>query len=522
MLAIDTEDNSEGTPHIINFFDGAFHHTFTGSDCRVKAWDWLCKTYEKREICWAVNAEYDLINLFGAEWLGRIITLQYVSSGLMRGLYKEAPITFLDTFRHWPMSVEQMGKHIGLPKLEKDFTSVVYCQRDTEITYLFAEKMLELYDELDLTLKSTLPSMALQLFLQTYEYEPPTFIPDVKETFRKAYYGGRVEVFRLGKIKSHTLHYDVNSLFPSVMFDLEFPRLDSWLKVSKPNFDFEGVCDCYVYVPDMDIPPLPFRDNEEIIYPVGSFQGCWTYAELRQLLKDGGRITHVNNAIEFSKTERPFRKYVEFCYNRRLQAVKGTLEDVLWKLFMNSLYGKFGQNRGLTTIYWDKKKKEVCEKELSSDSKFSNVIWSAYVTSYARLRLLEYLRGCSQVYYTDTDSVFTPDKLETSTDLGKLKLEGEYEETEFLGNKLYLLDNKKAVAKGVPRGSAMDFIRTGRAVFRRPARFRESRKSLGLKANVWYEDEKRLEKIYQKRKVTANGWTEPWDYNDWLRYKERL
>lgn len=513
MLALDTEDDSEGDVKIINFFNGVKHKTFTGKDLRVKAWDYL-NTFKKREMVWACNAEYDIINLFGSEWIGRLITLLYVSSGLMRGSFKEAPVTFYDTLRHWPMSVEQMGKFLGLPKLKQDFLSVKYCRRDTEIVWRFVNQMLSRYEALGLSLRSTLPAMALQLFKKFYGDDFIQLPPDVLEFLRNGYYGGRVEVFRTGKIEGDIHHYDVNSLFPSVMRNLPFPVLSSWRHTIKPDFSREGMFEGWVKILETNITCLPVREDDEIVFPYGGVYGTWPYVEIRQLLEDGGQVLHCKKAIEFWDTERPFPEYVDFCYQKRLESTTD-LDRVFWKLMLNSLYGKFAQSRGLTTIYFDKQQKRVAEKTIDSQSKVSNVIWSAYVTAYGRVKLLSYLRECSEVYYTDTDSIFTPDVLSVSNELGSLKEEGRYKKAEFLGNKLYVVDGL-AKAKGVPRGSAMDFIRTGRAIYRRPARFRESLRTFA-RANVWYSVEKKLEKRYTKRKSLDNGMTRAWDYSEYRR-----
>lgn len=535
LLALDTEDDSRGNVKIINFFDGVAHHTFIGRSLRQDAWDYL-KTVGK-DYCWATNCEYDLANLYGFHWLGRIVTLQYVSSGLMRAFAKEAPVTFLDTLRHWPMSVEAMGEKLGYPKLKMPHLGCdckqcrEYCQRDTEVTFKFTAEMLERYEWLGLKLRSTLPSMAMQLFKKLTpdkESAEHNFSQGVIDLLRRSYYGGRVEVFKFKEIKGITNHYDVNSLFPSVMRGNIYPDLSTWRKTKKPDFSREGVCSGFVQIPNNRICCLPVRYENEILFPYGSVEGVWTYPEIRKLLELGGKI-EPTDAVEFRETEKPFDEFIDFCYSNRLKAAS-ELDKVFWKLMMNSLYGKFGQSRGITTIYFDRKKRQVSEREISSESKTSNVIWSAYVTSYARLRLLDYLRGTENVYYTDTDSLFTPGDLDTSTKLGELKLEGTYSRCEFKGNKIYVVDGR-AKAKGVRAyetnncgnvySPASDFVRTGRATFRRPARFREARKTFA-KLNVWYRTEKRMNSVYTKRKILRDGSTEAWNYPQYVRFVEQL
>lgn len=554
ILALDSEDDSEGTVHLINFFDGVRHRTFERSDAaqslstfRAEAWNYL---YAQQPCAvWICNAEYDLINLYGP-WLGKMVTLQYVSSGLLKGISRDAKVTFYDTLRHWPMSVEQMGDYLHLPKLEFDFTTRVpwqdmdreardrlrtYCRRDTEIVHRFVTEMLGRYAGMDLDVKATLPSMALQLFHKQFYRKPFVPLPpSMTEWLRNGYYGGRVEVYRFGTIPGPIRHYDVNSLFPSVMVQGTYPDPASYHAVTKDvDLSREGMADVTIRVPKMQYPPLPVRGGTDILYPWGTLSGVWTYPELRQALADGCDILSLRQAFEFRPMETPFKDYILFCYAQRLQAPKHSLDDVMWKLYMNSLYGKFGQRPGLEMIYDDR---QITLK--TKPSAAANVIWSAYVTALARVRLLGFLRSTGVCYYTDTDSLFTPAMLPVTKDLGGLKLEGEYDSMQAVGNKMYAwfreehgplspkgtcvlcgrlphLACEQYKAKGVPKKAAEDFIRHGRAVFRKPARFRESRRT-GATMNRWYEVPKERHAEYTKRRLLDNGETEPWE---WAIYK---
>jgi len=539
VLAIDTEDDSNGLVTIINFYDGRHHTTLTRAQEREKlrerAWEKLFAMAPA--ILWSCNAEYDLINLCGL-WVGKMCTLQYVSGGLLRGSFRDAKITVFDTLRHWPMTVSKMGNFLKLPKLEQDFKTerppnvcphglahtvlcadcVTYCRRDTEIVWHFAEQMVARYTALGLTLKATLPSMAMQLFLNRFHEEELVKLPDdVTDWMRGGYYGGRVEVYRFGMIPGPIHHYDVNSLFPSVMVGGTYPDTARWKRSRHMDLSKEGVGDVTVHIRETEYPGLPVRGEEDIVYPHGTIKGRWCYPELRRLLADGGTIMRVREVIEFEPMPTPFKAYIEFCYGERLKAVKQTLDDVLWKLYMNSLYGKFGQRGGLEMIYDD--------RSIHLNTKpgpAANVVWAAYVTCLARLRLLDELQACSEVYYTDTDSIFTPDARPTSTMLGGLKHEGTYTEMECYGNKLYSFEKDGAAvykAKGVPSAAAKDFIRLGRALYRKPARLRESRRSFAT-ANRWYEVTKEREAIYTKRRLLAKGRTAPWRWDLYLKHME--
>lgn len=541
MLAIDTEDDSNGMVSIINFYDGRHHTTLTrakeGEKLRERAWAALFGMAPAT--LWSCNAEYDLINLCGL-WVGKMCTLQYVSGGLLRGSFRDAKITVFDTLRHWPMSVANMGVFLKTPKLDQDYAKarpidvcphgvlhtvycaacVEYCRRDTEIVWHFAEQMIGRYTALGLTLKATLPSMAMQLFLNRFHERELFKLPDdVTDWMRGGYYGGRVEVYRFGRIEGPIQHYDVNSLFPSVMVEGTYPDTERWKRSRHMDLSKEGVADVTVHIKETEYPGLPMRGEEDIVYPHGTVKGRWCYPELRRVIADGGTIMRVKEVIEFEPMPTPFKEYIEFCYAERMKAVKHTLDDVLWKLYMNSLYGKFGQRGGLDMIYDD--------RSIRLETKpgpAANVVWAAYVTCLARLRLLDELRGCSEVYYTDTDSIFTPDTRPVSSVLGALKHEGTYAEMECFGNKLYSYEDATGPvykAKGVPRAAAKDFIRMGRATYRKPARLRESRRSFAT-MNRWYEVTKEREAIYTKRRRLTTGRTVPWRWDQYLAHMEAM
>lgn len=530
--SLDTEDDSNGNVTIIDFCHRHEHVTFHGAppdELRRQAWAWLYREQMKAPMqVWACNTEYDLINLYGP-WVGKMTTLVYVGSGLMRATSVDMAVVYYDTYRHWSLSVEEMGKRLGFPKMPRDFQSVEYCRRDAEIVWRFVTSMIREYEALGLRLKPTLPGMALQLYTLRFSKRPlPTIAEWMRQWYRRGYYGGRVEVYRFREIKGPIYHYDVNSLYPSVMVEGRYP--DLWVpeRLSEDLEGFEGwqhregMADVTVSVPKQPYPPLPVRSEEgEIVYPWGRFRGAWAYPELRILLESGGTIEKVHMALDYDRLPAgdPFADYIHYCYDRRQKATD-QLGNLQWKLFMNSLYGKFGQREGLEVIFNDK-----LFKVPGSSGGQSNVLWAAYVTSLARAKLWRLLNEAGAVYYTDTDSLFTPVPMRTSAKLGDLKLEGTYSVAEFFGNKLYIVDGK-AKAKGVPRDrpddgvtTATDFIRTGRAIFRRPARLRESRRSLAV-PNVWYEVSKERDNAYTKRLRQPDGRTRPWLWDRYVAVME--
>jgi hypothetical protein len=121
--------------------------------------------------------------------------------------------------------------------------------------------------------------------------------------------------------------------------------------------------------------------------------------------------------------------------------------------------------------------------------------------------------------------------LETSTELGALKLEATYSEWETKGCKLWRGDDEYKV-KGVKKEAAKGFFHTGRTTIKRPVRFREARRYAQVEnsetarqrsvANIWIDYTKEIRKEYTKRKVFKDGSTEPWNILEYHQFKKGL
>lgn len=541
-MGLDTEDNSKGKVDIINFYDGEKHYTFrTPKDAQK-----FLASLENKVDIWCTNLQYDLINTFvGALYM---LEIGYVGSRIITAKIKDTQITFFDTLNHWKISVEEMGKRIGLEKLKVNgkFNDVKYCRRDTEITYNFVKTMKTHYESIGCELKATIGSTALRFFQTRYykmQRESIFKTRDIKFML-KGYYGGRTEIFFNKPVEGNIQYFDFNSLYPSVMMNA-FPILKkgSFYYTKTPDLTKEGIIYARIQTPNnLDVPYLPVRsDSGSLIFPLGSFKGHWTYFEIREAQRLGYRIIRTYLALEFNAgTSYPFESFIDDLYNKRLEAKKSKdelLSDA-YKLLMNNLYGKFGQGNEYTKLIpYTKKlklKKDdeilgdmVLRKEKGAYPVHTNVIWAAYVTAYGRHKLWEGMNEVQKrhglLIYCDTDSIiFESEKqiFQDSNELGGLKSEGNFEYCYFKLPKLYKLIEKggksKYRSKGVPRAVAEEFFEKGRATFKKPYKLRETlrrnlspKRKIKLIANFWDDTEKITTKIYDKRKVNDDGSTEP-------------
>lgn len=293
---------------------------------------------------------------------------------------------------------------------------------------------------------------------------------DVEEWLRESYVGGRTEVFK-PRLEEQGYHYDYNSLYPS-QFHKEYPigkpRVESgeyaenewenWLQFKRGL----GFIKAKVYIPYQHIPPLPVRMGK-LVFPCGEVIGTWTYNELEYAIKNCGvEIREIFITIHFQKTWKVFDTFVEVFYTMKEEADRDKKEALrtLAKLLLNVAYGYTGMRRDDKTALQPISKLEKYDEdqiinieeemgfiEVSSEIKsdYIQVQVASYVTSYARLMLLDAMRKAHkdgiEVYYCDTDSIVTnkplPKEIVDDRKLGYLKLETMPDRAIFLRPKVY-------------------------------------------------------------------------------------
>lgn len=329
----------------------------------------------------------------------------------------------------------------------------------------------------------TVASQALKVF-RTYLDERIVGCNEKVDAFvRKAYFGGRTEVFRpyfKSKGRDKLSCYDVNSLYPSVMRDFSYPtRFKKWSFKYTPN-EF-GFWEATVHVPrDMYVPPLgtllridsktkkveAVSDSSmgKFIFPTGTFSGVWSSIELEYAKSLGVKVLKIGQGAIFDNGGPIFKEFIEDLYNMRVNAPKDSVDGFICKLLLNSCYGRFGLNldrenivqddgempiTGLTPYEFDTGERKdgipIIERFVKIQQRidsFTNVAIAAWVTAQARIRMhKEYVKNIDKLYYTDTDSIFIEDEgqIESSKDLGKFKYEYSATEACFLLPKAYCL-----------------------------------------------------------------------------------
>lgn len=462
----------------------------------------------------ATNLGFDLTALFYNTKTWNDLNILESGSNIIYADYtfknstKKGKIKFIDTMNYAPFSVEKLGSILKIPKLEKPKCLgkipqneeekrdlITYNRRDCEISCLFMYFIQDGINESGGNLKITIASTSFDVwrrnFLPQVLVKEEVILSDrhIKRFIFQGYYGGRTEVYKKGKF-NNVYYYDINSLYPSVMRN-DFPLPQSVKNVPKLDMvyieEYEGVTECLVYCPKMDKPFLPYRDEtkNKLLFPYGTFTGTWNNCELRKAIELGYIIKKIKKQLIYTEVFKPFKDFVNYFYKKRLdyQKIESPMELVT-KLILNSLYGKFGQKevkefkvldmltfdgdydeltKLVGTDYRIKNDKIIITETKEYNGKNTYPILASYVTSYARILMYDYLNH-EDVLYTDTDSVFVQSKAyESKKELGEMKEEkgSPFKETYFVKPKFYFLldndDNEIVKIKGVNRATKKDF-----------------------------------------------------------------
>lgn len=290
---------------------------------------------------------------------------------------------------------------------------------------------------------------------------------------RLAYRGGFCQVnqdYVNSTIKRPVWYNDVNSLYPSIMVKEFLPYGDPVYFTGKYTQDEEYP----YYVQEIEV-NMCIRENgipcilnkskgvncNYIIdtqedSPAGSLvRLVLTNFDLELLYKNYEifEIFYVGG-YKFKVRNDMFIDYVSKFYEMKKQAtIEGNAAlRAIAKLFLNALYGKFGQNpiRCRKIPYVDFEGKVKFYKSEKTISKKKNYLPVAvFITSLARYKIVNDIEkiGKDKWVYTDTDSILSleplPDDVLDNEELGKYKVEQIFKKCRVLGPKTYWGINTK-------------------------------------------------------------------------------
>lgn len=397
--------------------------------------------------------------------------------------FKIGECQFRDSVNLLPVSLDTFGGKTKIdyskmePERRKDpnvYAEICAYLRQDCVT--LAENLQRYFDEYGRSM--TQAGASMKYWQKNFDVDAPSQRKSDFELYKPFYYGGRVQCFDEGVKAANFQVMDINSAYPYAMKHEHIFSVQASLLNALPG-DKE-LAKCLIKVNCSARGVFPWRDDEGALYFPDDEGGrrartrdyCVTGYEFIAALESRA-ISHIDiKEIHYFRESITFTDYIDYFYNKRLDAKarKDTAQDVFCKLFMNSLYGKFGQDCDKHQEYviasedtlarwkgdgyerykpWGDRYLMVRKKSrLHEDDprrRYYNIATAASITGFVRAHLYNALNSCSGLIYCDTDSIAArvTDSLPTGNALGLWKEEMPGDLYAVAGKKLYAFRNAK-------------------------------------------------------------------------------
>ena len=534
-------------PQMISFStDGVEATTYYGEDCGDRLIKYLLSKDGKMvEYVYAFNGgNYDHILIRNAiisnglsikecrRSANSIIRLTALVSGKQKedGSYTEArEIVFTDLLNFTRGTLRQNFKSYGIAeKGSYDFTKIngsmeakdvaelrKYCEWDTLGTFQLYVKIRDVFTGLGLDINKlyTLSQGAFKLLKGTWKggkldkFRQPKYIDDMG---RKASIGGRTEVFKHSfeckdyeevvsgrkvyeDIADYIKLYDVVSQYPGAMCKNLYPVGD-YTHTKEYQEDYLGIYDCVVNKP-MDLKHPVVYDKSRCSYNLLKHRGYHTSVDIEQMRKYGYSVK-VLSGVYWEESEYVFKEYIDTMFRKKQEAVKDTPEYLMYKTFINAVFGKCLQNDDHVEHFIIKQKEDLVKMYSGRELKKFTMEWEfyegvetgyytyttagseksvtdklghigAFILSYSKVDIYDVLTQ-TDAYYMDTDSLFLhaddKDKVVLGKELGQFSDDldgGKIIKAIFISKKMYYLEyvmpdgrvKVKMTGKGVEKGA---------------------------------------------------------------------
>ena len=381
------------------------------------------------------------------------------------------------SYKLFPKSIKDIGEMVGIEKLNEthDYNEIKHYNSIEELTeeevkYITNDvrimvaliKYLQSVGIKGITMSSSAYKNWLQdkyMLAKNDMHKNPD--EEIVEIVRKSYRGGitKVNPKYAGIEFNDVISFDVNSLYPSVMYDNPMPIGDG--KIYKTIE--EGKKDCrHLFILVVFVQYGKVRQGKHAF--IGNTSGfsynrSYSYDdelqnkmlylwqdefELFKLVYDAEYT--IIKVVGWKKANNVFKDYIDRWYEVKKNA-KNETERSLAKLMLNSLYGKFGMNDNRVTKVPIAIGDTIIYKTIENNTTYYYKEVASYITSKARCKLASFMNKCGDNFlYCDTDSVYyigheVPDVFKDVVDpkkLGYWKYEGHYTRFKALKAKCYL------------------------------------------------------------------------------------
>ena len=406
-------------------------------------------------------------------------------------------VTFQDSLKLIPLSVDAIAKtfHLPIQKGKIDYTAHDYLPEGSPLTeeeeeYIkhvvqIVAEAVDYFHKQGLT-KMTIGACALDeykklLTKKKFEryFPPPKFHDDVKQSYRGGFTHLNPEF--AGKTVGKGIVLDVNSLYPSVMYDSYLPFGTPIFFYGKYEQDdifplYTQMFRCQFELKKGKIPTIQIKhsaffkgneyltssEDEEVVLCLNSVD--------MELFFDHYDVYNIEylSGWKFKATKGLFVNYIDKWSNNKIKAKEEGNHGLylISKLFLNSLYGKYGQDNKIQSkipyLNEDGVVKYYDDEPKPKEPLY--VAMASFITSYARYKTITASQVITDNYnkciskaqwvYSDTDSLHIVLNGESeeeffkncgldidSTKLGAWDWEGTFKRGKFLRQKCYVEDH---------------------------------------------------------------------------------
>lgn len=419
------------------------------------------------------------------QWFSMDIYLHADQKGRIRH------VQILDSLKILNFSVAQIAKDFDLPirKLELDYKEkrevgheltaheIDYIRNDVEIVARALHIMFEQgYTKMTIASDALAEYKKINRKFREYFPELPT---EVDAEIRQSYKGGFTYLSPkyAGKKVGHGITLDINSMYPAQLYSKPFPVFEPKIFAGKYEYDpdyplYVVNLSCSFDLKKGKIPSIQlkrnmlFRSNEYIESTNGEIVDLTLTSVDYELFRKQYNVENLefHGGYKFKQASGLFTEYIDKFMKMKIESKKAgnKAQTLIAKLFLNSLYGRFGLNPNTGRKIPQFEGGQVYYKiELTKEGERKPIYVpvASFVTSYARAFIIESSqmirdwslknKGYDAYVYSDTDSAKVlldkSDLEELSSvlpiddyELGKWAFEEEWQAGMWLRQKCYI------------------------------------------------------------------------------------
>ena len=469
-------------PFIWGAYNGTEYHQFENTA------DFVAFIAARDCICYAHNGgKFDW--LFLAPHFQAFDPIMVIGSRLAK--FKIGEAEFRDSYNILPVPLREFAKDdFDYTLLEPDVRDLP--QNRIKIEHYLRSDCVNLFNAIKqfidtYGLSLTVAGAAMKQWRSIAGVKAPQGSRRIYNELAPFYYGGRVECFQKGIIKTPFKVVDINSAYPFAMTHLHPYGENYSVSDALPN-SRAYIQRCFIELDCVARGSLPYRAADgSLSFPNDGIARTyhitgWEFLAAVDTRTIGEweiiRVLRFPDSIEFGA-------YVDHFSKMKAEAVKGSADYVFAKLFLNALYGRFamdpssfeswqfvpsefitaaseldqwqfaqevytnvvpikrresGGTREKKPVYVSDSLSLMCKPLEESEMRYYSVAVAASITGFVRAYLWRAICQSTGVLYCDTDSIACSDTGKLTlhpTNLGAWDLEAECDGGGIAGKKLY-------------------------------------------------------------------------------------